>query len=133
MHNIHIISLLTRWVIETIAIIVTAYILPGVSVEGLFVAFVLAVVLGLFNAFLKPIIFFLTLPITIVTLGLFTLITNAFLIMLAGWIVPGFFVSNFWWALLFGIILSVITAILRGGTKHQLNKNKNEPRVYIQE
>jgi putative membrane protein len=86
--------------------------LPGVIVEGFISALVLAVVLGAINMFLKPILVLLTLPINILTLGLFSLVINALLIMLASAIVPGFSVSGFWWALAFSLVLSIVTAVL---------------------
>ena len=94
------------------AIIISAYILPGVAVASFFAAFVTAVVLGIINAFIKPILIVLTLPLNVLTLGLFTLVINALLIMLTGIIVPGFEVVNFWWALLFGLILSLVNFVL---------------------
>jgi putative membrane protein len=103
---------LLNWLIYTLAIIITAYILPGVEVEGIFAALVAALVLGLINAALKPIIFIITLPINILTLGLFTLVINALLVMLADLIVPGFSVSSFLWALLFSVILSIVNLVL---------------------
>lgn len=101
-----------HFIVSTIAILITAYILPGVHVSGLLAAFVLAVVLGAINLILRPILIFLTLPITIVTLGLFVLVINGLLVMLASYIVPGFTVDSFWWALLFGIVLAVINWVL---------------------
>ena len=103
---------LIKWLISTIAILITAYLLTGVVVEGFVAAIIAALVLGLINAFLKPILIILTLPINILTLGLFTLVINAFLIMLAAAIVSGFDVVNFWWALLFSLVLSIITFAL---------------------
>ena len=78
-------------------------------IEGFVAALVLAVVLGAINAFIKPVIIILTLPINILTLGLFTFVINALLIMLAAMIVPGFGVASFWWAVLFSIVLSVVS------------------------
>ena len=103
---------LLSWLIYTLAIIVTAYLLPGVVIESLLAAFILALVLGLINAVLRPIVLILTLPINILTLGLFTLVINALLVMLADFIVSGFSVSSFWWAFLFSIILSIVNLIL---------------------
>lgn len=94
------------------AIIVSAYLLPGVTVLSFFAAFVTAVVLGIINAFIKPVLIILTLPLNVLTLGLFTFIINALLIMLTGIIVPGFEVTSFWWALLFGLILSLVNFML---------------------
>lgn len=105
-------NILISWVVSALAILVAAYILPGVQVQSLVTALVLAVVLGVINAFLKPLLVILTLPLNILTLGLFILVINAVLIMLAGAIVPGFTVVNFWWALLFGLVLSLINSFL---------------------
>ncbi len=103
-----------HWVVSILAILITAYLLPGVHVSGLLSAFVLAIVLGAINAILRPILVFLTLPLTVVTLGLFILVINGALIVLASYIVPGFTVANFWWALLFGIVLALVNWILEG-------------------
>jgi len=90
----------------------TAYLLPGVALKGFFAALVVALVLGFFNTVLKPILVILTLPINILTLGLFTLVINAALILLASRVVDGFTVSGFWWALLFSLILSLVNGVL---------------------
>lgn len=102
-----------HFVVSTLAILITAYVLPGVHVSGLLAAFVLAVVLGAINVILRPILIFLTLPLTIVTLGVFVLVINGFLVMLASYIVPGFTVDNFWWAFLFGIVLAIVSFVLQ--------------------
>jgi len=104
--------MIIHFLVSTLAILVTAYILPGVHISGLLVAFVLAVVLGVINTILRPILIFFTLPLTVLSLGLFILVINGFLIMLASYVVPGFYVANFWWALLFGIVLAVVNWIL---------------------
>lgn len=101
---------LLHWAVSTAAILVTAYIIPGVAVT-LVGAIVLAVVLGLINTFIKPILTILTLPLTIITLGLFSLVLNAALIMLASYVVPGFVVTGFLPALLFSIVLSFVNAL----------------------
>ncbi len=103
---------LLQWVVSGVAIIIAAYLLPGVAVEGFFAALVTALVLGLINAILRPILILLTLPLNILTLGLFTLVINALLIMLAATIIPGFAVAGFWWALLFGVVLAVVNFAL---------------------
>ena len=105
------------WLVATLAIIVSAYILPGVTVSSFFAAFVAALVLGIINAFIKPVLIILTLPLNVLTLGLFTFIINALLIMLTGIIVPGFEVASFWWALLFGLILSLVNFVLHSIAK----------------
>ena len=101
-----------NWIIQAVAIIIAAYLLPGVGVATFWTALILAVVLGAINTFVKPIIVLLTLPLTVITLGLFMLVLNAFLIMLASVIVPGFSVTGFWSALLFAIVLSIVSAVL---------------------
>jgi putative membrane protein len=96
-----------HWLISAVAILVAAYLIPGIHVT-LIGSIVLAIVLALINIFLKPILNILTLPLNIVTLGLFSLIVNALLIMLAGMFVPGFAVESFWSAFFFGIVLSLV-------------------------
>jgi putative membrane protein len=109
--------ILTNWLIATAAVLVVAYVLPGVSVSSFFVAFVTAVVIGFINTFLRPLLIFLTLPLTIFSFGLFLLVINAFLIMLASALIPGFEVVNFWWALLFSLVLSIINSFLKRSTR----------------
>ncbi|MDP3963358.1 MAG: phage holin family protein [bacterium] len=101
-------TFIIQWLIMTVAVIVTAYLLAGVTVSGIGAAVVTALVLGIINAFIRPVLLALTLPLNILTLGLFTFVINAILIMLAGSIVPGFAVKNFWWALLFSIVLTIV-------------------------
>ena len=101
---------LFHWLVSALAIGIAAYLIPGIEVT-LVGALVLAVVLGIVNVFLKPVIRLITLPINIVTLGLFSLIVNARLIMLAAEIVPGFAVAGFWPAFFFSIVVSLVTAL----------------------
>lgn len=105
---------LIQLVISTLAVLISSYILPGVSIKdnSFFTALVVAAVLAFLNAVIKPIMIILTIPITVVTLGLFLLVINALMIMLAAKIVDGFKVDGFWWALLFSLILSLTTSIL---------------------
>lgn len=105
-------TILIHWLIGGLAVLAAAYLLPGVHVTNFFSALITALVLGIVNVFLKPLLILLTLPINILTLGLFTLVINAFLVMLADLIVPGFRVDSFWWALLFGLVLWVINSFL---------------------
>ncbi len=100
-------KLLFQWIISTVAILIAAYIVPGVSVtlQGAIVA---AVVLGALNLFVRPILLLIALPITIVTLGLFSLVVNAGLVLLVAYLVPGFVVPTFWTALLFALVLAVV-------------------------
>ncbi|OKL41345.1 phage holin family protein [Pontibacter flavimaris] len=94
------------------AAMLAAYVLPGVSIDGFLTALILALVLAVLNAIVRPILVFLTIPVTILTLGLFLLVINAVIILLADYLIAGFAVDGFIWALLFSLVLSVITAIL---------------------
>ncbi|MCX6787881.1 MAG: phage holin family protein [Candidatus Kaiserbacteria bacterium] len=96
-----------QWLISTLAILVAAYIVPGVMITPVG-ALIAAVVLGALNLFIRPIILILTLPITILTLGLFSLVINALLVLLASYLVPGFLVFGFWPAFWFALALSVV-------------------------
>ena len=110
-YDIHM-GLLIRWIVSAIAIILTAYLLPGIHISSLGAALVTAVILGIVNAILKPLLVLFTLPLTILTLGLFTFVINALMILLVSAIVPGFKVDGFWWALLFSIVMSLINSVL---------------------
>lgn len=99
-------------VLAALAVLISAYVIPGVHVDGFFAALVVAVVLALINAFIRPIVTILTLPINVLTLGLFSLVITAVLVMLASVIVPGFEVLGFVPALLFGILLSLVNWII---------------------
>ncbi|PIT90501.1 MAG: hypothetical protein COU22_01760 [Candidatus Komeilibacteria bacterium CG10_big_fil_rev_8_21_14_0_10_41_13] len=103
---------LMNWIILTLAVLGTSYILSGISVNGFWAALMTALVLGIINVVIKPILLLLTLPINILTLGLFTFVINALLILLVSVIVSGFSVASFWWALLFSIVITVLVYIL---------------------
>lgn len=103
---------LLTWILTAIALIITAHIVTGFIVSSFGAAMLAAVVLGLVNAIVKPILVFLTLPLTIVTLGLFLFIINALTIWLAGTITPGFIVTGFIPALLGSIVLTLVTSVL---------------------
>lgn len=105
-------NILINLLISGLAVFITAYLLPGSHVDSFFTALIVALVLGIANAVIKPILFILTLPITVLTLGLFTLVINALMIELASWLVKGFRIDNFLWALLFSLVLSLINSIL---------------------
>lgn len=95
-----------------IVILACSYVFPGISVASFWVALITAAVLGLINLIFRPILLLLTLPINILTLGLFTFVVNALLIMLVGALVPGFQIASFWWALLMALVLSVAHSLL---------------------
>ena len=101
-----------HFLVSAVAIIITAYVLPGVEISGFLPALILAIVLGAINTFLRPLLLLLTLPLTIFTLGLFALVINGLLVMLASYLVPGFSVVSFWWAILFGIVLAAVSFVL---------------------
>ncbi|VAW32109.1 hypothetical protein MNBD_CPR01-412 [hydrothermal vent metagenome] len=101
---------LLHWITSAVAISISAYLVPGVHVT-LLGALTLAVVLGFINLFIKPIVSILTFPITILTLGLFSLVINALLIILSATLVPGFFVSGFLAAFIFALVLAFINTI----------------------
>ncbi|MBK6266281.1 phage holin family protein [Marivirga sp. S37H4] len=104
-------NFIIKLILSALSVIVAAYLLPGAHIDGFFTAFVVALVLALFSATLKPLLTILTIPITIFTLGLFLLVINAIMILLADYFVPGFTVDGFWWALLFGVILALVNGI----------------------
>lgn len=110
-------KLLIAWLVSAIAIIIAAYLLPGVQLTGFGSALIAAIIIGLINALLRPLFILFTLPLNILTLGLFTLVINAVLILLASNITPGFEVNGFWWALLFSIILTFVNTILSSFVK----------------
>lgn len=99
-------------VLGGIAVIITAYVLPGVTLTGFFAAVIVAVVISILNVLLRPILIVLTLPITILTLGLFTFVINALIVLLTSAVVPGFSVDNFWWAVLFALVLAIVNWFL---------------------
>jgi putative membrane protein len=112
-------NFLVRLLLSAVAVIITAYLLPGIHVDSFFSAFILAVVLAVLNVTLKPLMIIITIPLTFVTLGLFLLVINALVILAAEAFTPGFQVDGFWWALLFSLILSILNSILIGETKKQ--------------
>lgn len=105
-------KLLIRIVITSVLVLLISHFMTGVHVAGFVTALLVAVVLGLLNIFIKPIFVLLTLPFTIVTLGLFLLVINAIIILLCTNIVGGFSVDTFWTALLFSVVLSLSQSIL---------------------
>lgn len=102
---------IARFIVTSLCVIACAYVLPGVSVDGIWTAVVVAAILGLLNAFIKPILVILTIPVTFVTLGLFLLVINGFTVWLTSQIVPGFEIRSFGWAILFSILLSIVNSI----------------------
>lgn len=103
--------LLLVWILNAVSLLVVAYLLPGIIVASFGSAMIAALVLGLLNTIVKPILMFLTLPITIVTLGLFLIVINALVFWFAGSILKGFEVDGFWWALIGAIVYSIVSSL----------------------
>jgi putative membrane protein len=101
-----------------------ARLLPGVQIDSYWTAIVVALVLAVLNAFIRPILIFLTLPATLVTFGLFLFVINAGIILLDAYFVHGFKINSFWWALVFSILLSVILSFFDGLEKQQEHKSE---------
>ena len=102
---------LGRLIISTLAVLVTSYILPGVHIDGALTALLVAAVLSLLNAVVKPVLVFLTIPITLFTLGFFLLVINAVMILIASKLVSGFKVDGFWIAFFFSLVLSLVNSV----------------------
>jgi len=105
------VHILTRVLLGAFALLLAAYLIPGIEVTGLYAAIIAAVILGLLHGLVRPILFILTLPITILTLGLFHFVINAALFMFAASFIEGFSVSGFWVALLGSLVVSIINTI----------------------
>lgn len=104
-------SVIFKWLLSALAVLITAYLLPGVVVASIWTAIVVALVLALLNVVIRPILIILTLPINLLTLGLFTFVINALIVMLAAAIVPGFQSGGFLNALLFSLLLTIIQSL----------------------
>ena len=110
---------LIRFFLNGLAVLLTAYLLPGVSVTHYGYALLVALVLAIVNAIVKPVLVVLTIPITFVTFGLFLLVINALMILLVDWLIDGFTVDGFWWALGFSLILSLFNSLFNDLTKEK--------------
>ena len=105
-------QLLIKWLVTTLAILAASYLLDGIHASGFLSALFAAAMLGLLNAFFRPVLFVLTLPITILTLGLFTFILNALMLKMASGVIPGFEVEGFWTAIFGAVIVSIVSSVL---------------------
>jgi putative membrane protein len=105
---------IVRFLLSGLAVLLTAYLLPGVHVDHYGYALLAAIFISLANVLVKPVLVILTIPITVITLGLFLLVVNALIILLVEAIVPGFSVDGFWWALAFSLILSIFNSMFSG-------------------
>src|SRR6187399_2996003 len=107
--------MILRFLLSGLAVLLTGYLLPGVYVEHFGYALLVAIVLSLANVLVKPILVIFTIPITVLTLGLFLLVINAVIILLVDYLItPGFTVIDFWWALGFSLILSIFNSFFGG-------------------
>ncbi|MEM8847186.1 MAG: phage holin family protein [Bacteroidota bacterium] len=116
-------SFILRLLLNALAVIILAYALPGVGVDSFITALLVAVVLGILNFLVKPLLVILTLPITIITLGLFLLIINAIIILVAANFISGFQVDGVLWAIIFSILLSILQSILHSLFKEDKKKS----------
>ena len=116
-------NIVVRIIVSAVVAFGLSYILSGIHIDTFLTALVLAIVLAILNAIVKPILIILTFPITIFTFGLFLFVINACIILLAGKFVRGFAVDGFWWALLFSLLLSIITSLLYN---EKAEKNKRD-------
>ena len=105
-------GLIIRWVLNALAVLAAAWLMPGIEVTGFGAALITALVLGIVNAIIRPIILLFTLPLNIMTLGLFTLVINAGMLLIAASAVKGFTVSGFWAAFFGSIILTIFSGVL---------------------
>jgi len=105
-------TILTKVFIIALALVLTAHLLPGVTITGPYPAIIAAVILGLLNILVRPVLVVLTLPVTVVTLGLFIFVINAAMLLLAAYFVEGFTVSGFWVAVVASLVVSVISTVI---------------------
>lgn len=105
-------KLIIQLLLTAIIVVVLAELLSGIGVDSFLTSLIVAALLALLNVTIKPILIFLTLPATIITFGLFLLVINAVIILLLDYLIGGFTVTNFWWALLFSLLLSLCQSIL---------------------
>lgn len=103
------VNILLRWLVYAVLIVFVAWIVPGIEVANFISALFVCIILALVNTFIKPLIQIITLPVNILTLGLFSLVINALMLMLAGWIAPGFEVEGFLSALIGSLLLSLFS------------------------
>jgi len=101
-----------RWLILTFSIIATSYLIDGIQVSGFLSAFFAAAILGILNAFFRPILLILTLPVNILSLGLFTFVINAVMLMMVSGVISGFKVYGFWSAVFGSLLISLVSWIL---------------------
>ena len=116
-----------RFFLNVLAVVVAAYLLPGVYLDGVWSAIVLAIVLGILNVTLKPLLILFTIPVTVVTLGFFILVINAIIILIADQLLRGFEVDGFWWALLFSLLLWITNSFFKDVSGKNKKKGADAP------
>ena len=127
------IVIITRWLIITVAILLASYFVPGIKVDTLSTAVIAACVLGLINIFIRPVLVFLTLPLSILTLGLFYFFINAFLLELVAYFVSGFVVKDFFSALLGSLIISFVSWLANSFiATHKIEKQKSSEYIDLE-
>ena len=104
--------MIVRWLVNALALYITAVLLPGIQLRGIVATLVAAAILGIVNAIIRPLLLLLTLPLNVVTLGLFTFVINALMLLLTSAIVPNFRIQGFGWALVGAVVLSIISFLL---------------------
>ena len=126
-------GIMIRLLILTAAVLVASYVIDGIRVDGFFSAFLAAAILGILNAFFRPVLLILTLPINILTLGLFTFVINALLLKMVSGVISGFDVSGFWSAVLGALVISIVSWFLssfinaRGNVEHiRVEKSRDD-------
>jgi putative membrane protein len=112
-------NMIIRFLLSGVAVMLTAYLLPGTHVQDYWAALLVAVLISVSNVVVKPILILFTIPITVLTLGLFLLVINAVIILLVDYFVDGFSVDGFWWALAFSLILSIFNSLFGDLTKEK--------------
>jgi putative membrane protein len=116
-------NLIIRFLLSGLAVMLTAYLLPGVRVTDYWAALIVAVLISIVNVIVKPILILFTIPITVLTLGLFLLVINALMILLVDYFVVDFYVEGFWWALAFSLIMSVFNSFFNDLTKEKKKRD----------
>ena len=112
-------GVLRNLIINTLSIFAVSYILPGIQLDSLITALILAVVMAVLNVTLKPLLILITIPLTVITFGLFLLIVNVLVLYAAEFLIDGFTIAGFWWALAFSLLVSLVSSILSGPHKFE--------------
>ncbi len=121
--------ILTRWLVITVAILLASTILPGIRVESLETAIIAAAILGVINTFLRPVLLILTLPLTVLSLGVFAFVLNALMLLLVAYFVHGFEIDGFFWAFLGSLIISIVSWIANRFINRPDTNNRPKPDV----